>query len=143
LPLEVQDKFEKITGGRLGEGYGLTETSPVTHANPVWGNRINGSIGLPWPDTDAKVISLETEEEAEIDEVGGIAVKAPKIMLGYLNNQEETDNVLRDGWFYTGDMGSMDENGYFYIADRKKDMIIAGGFNIYPREVEEVLYEHE
>lgn len=143
LPKEVQDKFEKITGGRLVEGYGLTETSPVTHANPVWENRINGSIGLPWPNTDAKIVSLETREEVPLGEVGEIAVKGPQVMSGYWNNPEETDNVLKDGWFFTGDMGYMDENGYFYVVDRKKDLIIAGGFNIYPREVEEVLYEHE
>lgn len=143
LPVEVQDKFEKITGGKLVEGYGLTETSPVTHANLVWGRRINGSIGLPWPDTDAKIFAIGSDEEAPVGEVGELAVKGPQVMIGYWNNQEETDNVLRDGWLFTGDMGYMDEEGYFYIVDRKKDMIIAGGYNIYPREVEEVLYEHE
>lgn len=142
LPIEVQEQFEEISGGRLVEGYGLTETSPVTHANPVWEKRINGSIGLPWPDTDAKVVRAGTDEEADIGEVGEIAVKGPQVMKGYWNNPEETENVLRDGWFYTGDMGYMDEEGYFYIVDRKKDMIIAGGYNIYPREVEEVLFEH-
>ncbi|WP_405100708.1 long-chain-fatty-acid--CoA ligase [Oceanobacillus sp. FSL H7-0719] len=143
LPVEVQEKFEEITGGKLVEGYGLTESSPVTHANLIWGKRINGSIGLPWPDTDAKFFIIGSEEEAPIGEVGELAVKGPQIMMGYWNNQEETDNVLRDGWLFTGDMGYMDEEGYFYIVDRKKDMIIAGGYNIYPREVEEVLYEHE
>ncbi|OZU89782.1 long-chain fatty acid--CoA ligase [Virgibacillus indicus] len=143
LPAEVQESFEKVTGGKLVEGYGLTETSPVTHANFVWANRINGSIGVPWPDTDSKIFKMETAEEAEVGEVGEIAVKGPQIMQGYWNNQEETDNVLKDGWLFTGDLGYMDENGYFYVVDRKKDMIIAGGYNIYPREVEEVLYEHE
>ncbi len=143
LPSEVQSQFEKVTNGKLVEGYGLTETSPVTHANFVWGKRVAGSIGVPWPDTDAKVINMESGEEAVIGEVGEIAVKGPQVMRGYWNNQEETDRVLRDGWFFTGDMGYMDEHGFFYIADRKKDMIIAGGYNIYPREVEEVLYEHE
>ncbi|MEJ8765023.1 long-chain-fatty-acid--CoA ligase [Oceanobacillus sp. HCA-5259] len=142
LPLEVQEQFERLTGGRLVEGYGLTETSPVTHANPIWGNRINGSIGLPWPDTDVKIVKTGTDEEVEIGEVGELAVKGPQVMVGYWKNEEETANALRDGWFYTGDMGYEDENGYFYIVDRKKDMIIAGGYNIYPREVEEVLYEH-
>lgn len=142
LPVEVQEQFEKITGGRLVEGYGLTETSPVTHANPIWENRINGSIGLPWPDTDVKIIRTGTDEEADIGEVGELVVKGPQVMVGYWKNPEETENTLRDGWLYTGDMGYMDENGYFYIVDRKKDMIIAGGYNIYPREVEEVLYEH-
>ncbi|MUV39381.1 Long-chain-fatty-acid--CoA ligase [Lentibacillus sp. JNUCC-1] len=143
LPVEVQQQFETITGGRLVEGYGLTESSPVTHANFVWAERVNGSIGVPWPDTDSKVIDMATMEEAPIGEVGEIAVKGPQIMKGYWNNEEETIQTLKDGWLYTGDMGYMDENGYFYIVDRKKDMIIAGGYNIYPREVEEVLYEHE
>lgn len=142
LPIEVQEQFEKISGGRLVEGYGLTETSPVTHANPIWENRVNGSIGLPWPDTDAKIFKIGTEEEADTGEVGELAVRGPQVMIGYWKNQEETDNTIRDGWLFTGDMGYMDEKGYFYIVDRKKDMIIAGGYNIYPREVEEVLYEH-
>ncbi|MFC4556621.1 long-chain-fatty-acid--CoA ligase [Virgibacillus kekensis] len=143
LPVEVQEQFEKVTGGRLVEGYGLTESSPVTHANFVWTERVNGSIGVPWPDTDSKIFKMGTMEDAEIGEVGEVAVKGPQVMRGYWNNEEETDNVLKDGWLFTGDMGYMDENGYFYIVDRKKDMIIAGGYNIYPREVEEVLYEHE
>lgn len=143
LPVEVQEQFEKVTGGRLVEGYGLTESSPVTHANFVWEKRVNGSIGVPWPDTDCKIFRMDTMEEAEIGEVGEVAVKGPQIMKGYWNNPEETGNVLKDGWLLTGDLGYMDENGYFYIADRKKDMIIAGGYNIYPREVEEVLYEYE
>lgn len=144
LPIEIQEQFEKVTGGKLVEGYGLTESSPVTHANFVWENRVNGSIGVPWPDTDCKIFKMDAiEEEAEVGEVGEIAVKGPQIMKGYWNNQEETDNVLKDGWLFTGDLGYMNEEGYFYIVDRKKDMIIAGGYNIYPREVEEVLYEHE
>ncbi|MBD1223720.1 AMP-binding protein [Virgibacillus halodenitrificans] len=143
LPVEVQDKFERVTNGKLVEGYGLTETSPVTHANFVWDKRINGSIGVPWPDTDSKIFKMETGEEADIGEVGEIAVKGPQIMKGYWNKQEETEHVLKDGWLFTGDLGYMDEEGYFYVVDRKKDMIIAGGYNIYPREVEEVLYEYE
>lgn len=143
LPAEVQQQFEKVTGGRLVEGYGLTESSPVTHSNFVWTNRVNGSIGVPWPDTDAKIFKMESMEEAEVGDVGEVAVKGPQIMKGYWNNQEETDNVLKDGWLFTGDLGYMSEDGYFYIVDRKKDMIIAGGYNIYPREVEEVLYEYE
>ncbi|SFB24335.1 long-chain acyl-CoA synthetase [Lentibacillus halodurans] len=142
LPLEVQQQFEKVTNGNLVEGYGLTESSPVTHANFIWSKRVNGSIGVPWPDTDAKVF-LETGEETEVGEIGEIAVKGPQVMKGYWNNQDETDNVLKDGWLFTGDIGYMDEDGYFYIVDRKKNMIIAGGYNIYPREVEEVLYENE
>lgn len=142
LPLDVQEKFEEITQGKLVEGYGLTETSPVTHANPIWGKRVNGSIGLPWPDTDAKIVKEGTLEELPVGEVGEIAVKGPQVMKGYWNNEEETAEVLRDGWLLTGDMGRMDEEGYFYVVDRKNDMIIAGGFNIYPREIEEVLFEH-
>lgn len=143
LPLEVQEKFEALTGGRLVEGYGLTETSPVTHANPIWENRINGSIGLPWPNTDAAVLRSGESEVLPPGEVGEIAVKGPQVMKGYWNRPEDTAMTFNDGWFLTGDLGYMDENGYFYVVDRKKDMIIAGGFNIYPREVEEVLYEHE
>ncbi|MFC3040057.1 long-chain-fatty-acid--CoA ligase [Virgibacillus xinjiangensis] len=143
LPGEIQEQFESVTGGRLVEGYGLTETSPVTHSNFVWGRRVNGSIGVPWPDTDAKIINFDTEEEAAVGEVGEIVVKGPQVMKGYWNRPEETEKVLKGGWFHTGDLGYMDDNGYFYIVDRKKDMIIASGFNIYPREVEEVLYEHQ
>lgn len=143
LPVEVQEKFEKLTGGKLIEGYGLTEASPVTHSNFVWdGKRVKGSIGVPWPDTEAKIISLETGEEAKVNEIGELVVRGPQVMKGYWNQPHETENVLRDGWLYTGDVGYMDERGYFYIVDRKKDMIIASGYNIYPREVEEVLYEH-
>ncbi|MEI2327238.1 AMP-binding protein, partial [Priestia megaterium] len=143
LPVEVQEQFEKITGGKLVEGYGLTETSPVTHANFLWEERIPGSIGVPWPDTDAKILSFETGKEAAVSEVGEIAVKGPQVMKGYWKQPEETEAVMRDGWLLTGDVGYMDDKGYFYVVDRKKDIIIAGGYNIYPREVEEVLYEHE
>jgi len=143
LPVEVQQKFEEVTGGKLVEGYGLTESSPVTHANFVYGQkRVKGSIGVPWPDTDAAIISAETGEHAPPREIGEIAVKGPQIMKGYWNRPEDTAATLKDGWLLTGDMGYMDEEGYFYVVDRKKDMIIAGGFNIYPREIEEVLYEH-
>ncbi|MYL53280.1 long-chain-fatty-acid--CoA ligase [Pontibacillus yanchengensis] len=143
LPAEVQEQFEKVTNGKLVEGYGLTESSPVTHSNFVWSNRVGGSIGVPWPDTDAKIFKPDTTEEVEVGEIGEIAVKGPQIMKGYWNRPEETENVLREGWLLTGDLGYMNEDGYFFVVDRKKDMIIAGGYNIYPREVEEVLYEHE
>lgn len=143
LPLEVQEKFEELTGGRLVEGYGLTETSPVTHANPIWDHRINGSIGLPWPNTEAVILRSGEAEVLTVGEIGEIAVKGPQVMKGYWNRPEETAITFADGWFLTGDLGYMDDKGYFYVVDRKKDMIIAGGFNIYPREVEEVLYEHE
>lgn len=142
LPLEVQQTFEKLTGGRLVEGYGLTEASPVTHANPIWDRRKDGSIGLPWPDTEARILDPETGQEVATGEVGELVVRGPQVMKGYWNRPDATAEALRDGWLYTGDMARMDEEGYFYIVDRKKDMIIAGGFNIYPREVEEVLYLH-
>lgn len=143
LPVEVQEQFEQLTGGKLVEGYGLTEASPVTHANLVWdGERIKGSIGIPWPNTLAEIRSLETDETLPPGEVGELVIKGPQVMKGYWNRPEETAKTLRDGWLYTGDLGYMDEKGYFYIVDRKKDMIIASGFNIYPREIEEVLYEH-
>ncbi|PEZ10455.1 long-chain fatty acid--CoA ligase [Bacillus sp. AFS018417] len=143
LPVEVQEQFESVTGGKLVEGYGLTESSPVTHGNFLWARRVPGSIGVPWPDTDARIISLETGEALPIGEVGEIVVKGPQVMKGYWNKPEETAAVLQDDWLYTGDVGYMDENGFFYVKDRKKDMIVASGFNVYPREVEEVLYEHE
>lgn len=142
LPVDVQEKFEAVSGGKLVEGYGLTETSPVTHANFVWGTRVNGSIGIPWPDTDARILD-DSHNELAVGEVGELAVKGPQVMQGYWNKPDETDQVLKDGWLLTGDVGYMSAEGYFYIVDRKKDMIIAGGYNIYPREVEEVLYEHE
>ena len=135
-----------MTGGKLVEGYGLTETSPVTHSNFIWANqdeRVKGSVGVPWPDTDSVILGPDSNEPLAPGEVGEIAIKGPQVMRGYWNMPEETEATFRDGWFLTGDLGYMDEAGYFYIVDRKKDMIIAGGFNIYPREIEEVLYEHD
>ncbi|WP_088068460.1 AMP-binding protein [Gottfriedia luciferensis] len=143
LPVEVQEQFEKVTGGKLVEGYGLSEASPVTHSNFLWDKRVSGSIGVPWPSTDAKIVSLETGEELPSREIGELIVSGPQIMKGYWNRPEETAATLKDGWLYTGDLGYMDEEGFFYIVDRKKDMINAGGFNVYPRDIEEVLYEHE
>lgn len=143
LPLEVQNKFEELTGCYMIEAYGLTETSPGTHSNPVGGKRKAGSIGLPMPDTDAKVVDIETgEKELPPGEPGELCIKGPQVMKGYWNMAGETANVLKDGWLYTGDIAKMDEEGYFYIVDRKKDMILASGYNIYPREIEEVLFEH-
>ncbi|CAH8243864.1 long-chain fatty acid--CoA ligase [Paenibacillus melissococcoides] len=139
LPLEVQERFEALTGGRLIEGYGLTEASPVTHANPIWGLRKTGTIGIPFPDTDAKVVHPEPLPPGEI---GELAVKGPQVMKGYWNRPEDTAAVLKDGWLLTGDMAKMDEDGYFMIVDRKKDMINASGFKVYPRDVEEMLFEH-
>jgi long-chain acyl-CoA synthetase len=146
LPVDVQAKFEKVTGGKLVEGYGLTETSPVSHANFIWArqdDRVKGSVGVPWPDTDSCILGPESNEPLAPGEIGEIAVKGPQVMRGYWNKPEDTERTFRDGWFLTGDLGYMDKEGYFYIVDRKKDMIIAGGFNIYPREIEEILYEHE
>ncbi len=143
LPVEVQQQFEKNTGGKLVEGYGLSETSPVTHANPVYGKRKPGSIGLPMPDTEYKIVDVETgENEMPLGEIGEICLRGPQVMEGYLNMPDETANSIRNGWFYTGDIAKADEEGYAYIVDRKKDMVIAGGFNIYPRDIEEVLYTH-
>ena len=143
LPVEVQTRFQELTGAKLVEGYGLSEASPVTHANPIFGwNRI-GTIGLPWPDTEARIVDLETgKKELGVNEIGELVVRGPQVMKGYWNMPEETALVLREGWLHTGDIARMDEEGYFQIVDRKKDMIIAGGFNIYPRDVEEVLYEN-
>jgi len=143
LPVEVQKKFEEITGAYLSEGYGLSEASPVTHSNPLFGRRKEGSIGLPFPDTVSKVVDVETgEEELPPGETGELIIKGPQVMKGYWNRPEETAQTLRNGWLYTGDIAKMDEDGYTYIVDRKKEMILASGFNIYPREIEEVLYEH-
>ncbi|MBW5448279.1 AMP-binding protein [Cohnella sp. CFH 77786] len=142
LPLQVQERFEALTGGRLIEGYGLTEASPVTHANNVWEKRKIGSIGIPFPDTEARIVNPETFEDMPPGEIGELAVRGPQVMQGYWNRPEETARVLRDGWLLTGDLGKMDEEGFCYILDRRKDLIIAGGYNIYPREVEEVLFEH-
>jgi long-chain acyl-CoA synthetase len=143
LPVEVQQKFEELTGGKLFEGYGLSEAPTATHCNPVVGMRKIGSIGVPFPDVEARIMDVETgEKEMPVGEVGELTIRAPQVMKGYWNRPEETEMVLRQGWLYTGDLAKMDEDGFFSIVDRKKELIIAGGFNIYPREVEEVLYEH-
>ncbi|MEM3458569.1 MAG: long-chain fatty acid--CoA ligase [Candidatus Bathyarchaeia archaeon] len=146
LPPEVQKKFMEVTGGVLVEGYGLTESSPVTHCNPLDKSMKTvkiGSIGIPWPDTDAKIMDLETgEKELAPGEIGELVVKGPQVMKGYWKMPEETAEVLRGGWLYTGDIGKMDEDGYFYITDRKKDLIKYKGYSVYPRELEDVLYEH-
>lgn len=143
LMQEVQEKFEQLTGARIVEGYGLSESSPITHANPIYGRRKIGSIGLPWPDTEAKIIDLETGKKTlAVGEAGELVVRGPQVMKGYWNKPEETAVALRDGWLYTGDIARMDEEGYFYIVGRIKDMIKTAGENVYPREVEEVLYGH-
>ncbi|MBI3977404.1 MAG: long-chain fatty acid--CoA ligase [Chloroflexi bacterium] len=143
LPQEVQERFETLTGARLVEGYGLTEAAPVTHCNPIGGLRKAGSIGIPMPDTDARIVDLETgERELPPGEVGELVLRGPQVMRGYWNRPDETAQVLRNGWLSTGDIARRDEDGYFFIVDRKKDMIDVGGFKVYPRDVEEVLYQH-
>jgi long-chain acyl-CoA synthetase len=143
LPVEIMRRFEELTGGVIIEGYGLTETAPVTHVNPVKGTRKPGSIGIAVPSTDFRVMDLDKgTTEQPTKEPGELVVKGPQVMKAYWNMPGETAEALRDGWLYTGDIASMDDDGYVYIVDRKKDMIIAGGFNIYPRDVDEVLYEH-
>jgi len=150
LPPEVQQRFQDITGARLVEGYGLSEASPVTHANPVFGDNRIGTIGVPWPDTEVKIVDGDSGQKVlGVGEVGELCVRGPQVMKGYWNMPDETANSLRVGpeggapWLHTGDMAVMDDDGYFKIVDRKKDMILgAGGFNVYPREIEDVLYEH-
>lgn len=142
LPAKVQADFEKLSGGRLVEGYGLSEASPVTHCNPLTDENRNGSIGLPMPGVEAVVLDREATKPLPPNEIGEIAVKGPNIMQGYWKREEETKNIFLDGWMLTGDIGKMDEDGYFYVVDRSKDLILASGFNVYPREVEEILFAH-
>ncbi len=144
LPVAVRRKFNELTGGNLVEGYGLTETSAVGTTNPFRdGEPREGSIGFPFPSTDAKVVSLDDPSKIlGVGEVGELALKGPQVMQGYWNNTKETETVLHDGWLLTGDVANMDEDGFFYIVDRKKDMVSVGGLKVYPREVEEVLFEH-
>jgi long-chain acyl-CoA synthetase len=146
LPVEVQEEFEKLTRGRLVEGYGLTEASPTTHANPLYGMRKVGSIGLPLPNTDAKIVDLVTGQEVAAGQIGELVVRGPQVMRGYWNHagdeNEATESANRDGWLYTGDVALMDDDGYFQIVSRKRDTIMAGEYSVYPRDVEEVLYEN-
>ena len=143
LPAEVIESFEARTGARIAEAYGMTEASSVTHVNPRRGVRKYGSVGVPIVGTDAKIVDVETgSHELPPGEAGELLVRGPQVMSGYWGQPEETAQVLRDGWLYTGDIATLDEDGYFYIVDRKKDMILTAGFNVYPREVEEVLYQH-
>ncbi|CAN5642498.1 long-chain fatty acid--CoA ligase [soil metagenome] len=143
MPVNLLHAFEGKTGAQIQEGFGLSEASPVTHFNPVFAARVPGSVGIPLPSTDSRIVDVETgEEEVSLGESGELIVSGPQVMKGYWNMPDETENTLRDGWLYTGDIATMDENGYFYIVDRKKDMILAGGYNVYPREIEEVLFEH-
>jgi long-chain acyl-CoA synthetase len=142
LPLEVQERFEKLTRGRLVEGYGLTEASPATHANPFNERGKAGSIGVPLPNTDAKVIDLVTGEELPTGGIGELVVRGPQVMQGYWGADSDGESALKDGWLYTGDVAVMDAEGFFQIVSRKRDTIVAGEYNIYPRDVEEVLYEN-
>ncbi|MCM3691087.1 long-chain-fatty-acid--CoA ligase [Neobacillus niacini] len=143
MPVEVIKELEIKAGAKITEGYGLSEATNATHRTPVGGLRKVGSIGVPIPNTDAKIVDLATgNTEMPVGQPGELIINGPQVMQGYLNNSEETHNVLRNGWLYTGDIAVQDEDGYFYIVGRKKDMIVSGGFNIYPSEVEEVLYQH-
>ena len=143
FPMEAFKNFEELTAGKISEGYGLTEASPLAIANPPFGQRKIGSIGIPRPDTDARIVDLETGEKALPPGMEGeLCIQGPQVMKGYWNRPEETAQALRDGWLYTGDIARMDEDGYFFIVDRKKDMILCSGYNVYPRDIEEVLYQH-
>ncbi|TMK82941.1 MAG: long-chain fatty acid--CoA ligase [Actinobacteria bacterium] len=143
LPVEVQEQWEKVTGGRLVEGYGLSETSPIATGNPLYGKRKIGTIGLPVPETDIKLVDIDDpSKEVPAPGPGELCIKGPQVMQGYWNRPDETEEVLRDGWLYSGDIAEVDEDGFFKIVDRKKDMIIVGGFNVYPRDVEEILYQN-
>ncbi len=140
---EVQERFEQLTKARIVEGYGLSEASPVTHCNPVFGKRKLGSIGLPLPDLEAKIVDIETgKRELPVGEIGELVVKGPQVMKGYWSKPAETAHALRGGWLHTGDIAKMDDEGFFYIVDRIKDMIKTVGENVYPREIEEVLFMH-
>jgi len=143
LMRETKDRFEALTGGKLVEGFGMSETPTASHCNPLYGKNPPGSIGVPLPDMDARIISLEDETTIlPPGEVGELVVKGPIVMKGYHNMPTETANALRDGWLYTGDIAKMDEEGFFYIVDRKKELIKPGGYQVWPREVEEVIIQH-
>ncbi len=144
LPIEVIRGFEEKTGAVIVEGFGLTESTPVTHINPFsGGQRKVGSVGLPVSDTECRIVSLEDgETDVPVGEPGEVIIKGPQVMKGYWNMPEETAKTLTDGWLHTGDIGKMDEEGYFYIVDRMKDMIISGGYNVYPRDIDEVFFDH-
>lgn len=144
LPMDIQKRFEELSGAKLIEGYGLTEASPVTHANPLYGRRKDGTIGFPVPDTDSKIVDSESgDKEMKPNEVGELLVKGPQVMKGYYRRDDENRMVLKDGWLYTGDLGMIDDEGYFIIVDRKKDMIKRSGYSVFPREVEDYLYKNE
>lgn len=139
----VKKRFVELTGSKLVEGYGLSEAAPVTHANPIHGLNKAGSIGIPMPDTECRVVGLESgEQEVPVGEPGELIVRAPQVMKGYWNQPEMSEKTIRNGWLYTGDVVTMDQEGYFCVVDRKKDIIIVKGFNVSPTEVEKVICEH-
>jgi long-chain acyl-CoA synthetase len=143
LMRDTKDDFEALTGGVVFEGYGLSEAPTASHCNPLLGENRTGSIGLPLPDVDCRIISLDDETtELQPGEVGELVLKGPMVMKGYHNMPTETANALRDGWLFTGDIARMDEDGYFYIVDRKKELIKPSGYQVWPREVEEAISEH-
>ncbi len=143
IPVEVINQFRELTGAEIVEGFGLTEASPITHLNPLRGKRKPGSIGLPFPGTDAAIVDMEVGSiPVPQGKIGELVIRGPQVMRGYWQRPDETATALRNNWLYTGDIAYMDEEGYFFIVDRKKDMIITGGYNVYPREIDEVLYEH-
>jgi long-chain acyl-CoA synthetase len=143
LAVDIQRRFEELTGSVICEGFGLSETSPVTHSTPLQGRRKPGSIGVPLPDTDAKIVDIDTGSHAvPLGQEGELVLKGPQVMRGYWNKPDETAAMIRDAWLYTGDLARMDEDGYFYIVGRKKDMILVGGFNVYPDEIDRVLAGH-
>lgn len=143
LPVEVIKTFQEKTGTSISEGFGMTESSPTTHSNPFRGQRKIGSIGLPFPDTECRVVSLDDGvTDMPVGEIGELVIRGPQVMKGYWNRPEATADTVRDGWLYTGDIAKMDEEGYFYIVDRKKDMILSGGYNVYPRDIDEIFYQH-
>jgi len=143
LPLWVHERFESLTGRKMMEAYGLSEASSATHFSPYPRGGPRGSIGVPLPDTEARIMDIETgERECPVGEIGELVVKGPQIMRGYWNNKDLTSTALRHGWFYTGDLARMDQDGFFYVVDRKDDLIISSGFNVYPSQIEEVLEKH-
>lgn len=143
LPRDVKQRFESLTGCSLVEGYGLSETSPVVAANPLFGTNKAGSIGIPLPQTVLEVVDIDGGYPLPVGKTGEICIRGPQVMKGYWNNPDASAATLKDGRLHTGDVGYMDADGYFFIIDRLKEMIISGGYNIYPRNVEEVLYMHE
>jgi long-chain acyl-CoA synthetase len=143
IPAAALERFQNLTGCKIIEGYGLTESSPITHLTPSLGKQKFGSIGMPLPDTEARIVDMEVGTlPVPQGKMGELIIRGPQVMSGYHNRPDDTASTLRNNWLYTGDIAYMDEDGYFYIVDRKKDMVIVGGYNVYPREVDDVLLEH-